>query len=204
MVCQPCHASSCAAGSRLLRSVLEFRQLPAALAVAGCGAVRACAVHAFHLRGEAGKLGQLGRVVRRGHRGAQLEQHDRARCFRRHLLAFELPGLFDPAVECGQVLLVGFRGEQLAVVVDVGARQPLRCSELGVHRLEFGIDARDEFVGGLVLAFCAGAGGGRSRVGRRFALAPGKGEARRDGEYEQSMALDHGVVLRELLAERAG
>src|SRR3546814_14226047 len=63
--------------------VLELAELAAVLVVAFALAVGAGAVRAFHFGGDAGQFGQLGRVLRRRHRGADLEQVDRARGLRR-------------------------------------------------------------------------------------------------------------------------
>src|SRR3546814_2850091 len=86
--------------------VLELAELAAVLVVAFALAVGARAVRAFHFGGDAGQFGQLGRILGRRHRGADLEQVDRARGLRRHLLALEALGLFEPAVELGQEALV--------------------------------------------------------------------------------------------------
>ncbi len=183
------------------QDVFQFAQLAALLGVALAGAVGAGTVGAFHPGGDLGEFGQLGRILRRRHRRGQLQQLDGARGLGRHLLAFELLGLLDPAVELGQVALVALGGQQLAVVVDVGAGQPLRGGHLRIHLLELVVDARDELVRGLALG--RGRRGGRIG-GRLVLLAGGKGdEARADGEGEQEMAMLHGTSFRVRWAQEA-
>ena len=70
--------------------VFQFAQLTAHLGIAFAGAIAARAVHAFHARSDLRQFSQLGRIAGGGHGGAQLQQVDGARGFRRHLLAFEL------------------------------------------------------------------------------------------------------------------
>jgi hypothetical protein len=143
------------------KHVFEIPELLAAGLVAGRPAVFAGTVRAFHPAGDASEFRQVLRIARGRHRRHRFQQHDRTRGSRRHLAAFKLPLLLDPAIELCQPALVGLGREHLAVVGDVGRGDPLRGAEFGVAVAELVVDACDELISGFVGRYSLG---GRSRL----------------------------------------
>jgi len=166
----------------------ELADVAAGLGVTFAGAIAAGAVHAFHARRDPGEFGQLGGIFRRGHRRHQLDQLDRARGGGRQLLAVVTPGLFDPGIEPGQPAFVRFGRDQLAVAVDVGARQPLRRIEFRADVAKFVIDPGDELIGGFRCGRRGNAAGRRGCCGRGVAVAGSKAKGADDGECKQGGA----------------